>query len=156
ARRAGLAFAALLPVHVYFTSVASNDALCWLLAMLIARELIVRVQGAAQGPADLRLGVLLGLGMLTKSALAVFYPVAAFAWVVAARREGGRAMIGALVALVVSALIAGPWYLRNLHVYGSLFALDVGFGPHEPGRWSLIAQAHAAAGTLRSFWFPMQ
>ena len=37
-----------------------------------------------------------------------------------------------------------------------MLALDVGFGPHEPGRWSLNAQAHAALGTLRSFWFPMQ
>ena len=34
-RRAGVAFAALLPVHVYFSSLVSNDSLCWLMALLI-------------------------------------------------------------------------------------------------------------------------
>jgi 4-amino-4-deoxy-L-arabinose transferase-like glycosyltransferase len=156
-RRAGVAFAALLPVHAYFTSVSSNDGLCWLLALLLTRELIMRVRGEAAGAADLRLGVLLGLGMLTKSALAVFYPVALLVYLIAARHElHRRVLIGALVAIGVSVLIAAPWYLRNLHLYGSLFALETGFGPHEPRRWTLAAQVGAAAGTLRSFWFPMQ
>lgn len=157
ARRAGVAFAALLPVHVYFTSVVSNDSLCWLLALVLTRELLMRVQGEAPGPADLRLGILLGLGMLTKSSLAVFYPVAVLAYVFIARRDSRRrALVGALIAIGVSLLIAGPWYARNLRLYGSPMALEVGFGPHEPGRWSLTAQAHAAMGTMRSFWFPMQ
>jgi len=155
--RAGVAFAALLPVHVYFTSVVSNDSLCWLLALLLTRELLMRVQGETSGPADLGLGILLGLGMLTKSALAVFYPVVVLAYLLGARRRPSRwALMGAVIAIGVSLLIAGPWYARNLRLYGSPMALDVGFGPHEPGRWSLIAQAHAAVGTLRSFWFPMQ
>jgi len=161
ARRAGVVFAAFLPVHVYFTSVVSNDGLCWLLALMLARELLMRAQGEAPGAANLRLGILLGLGMLTKSALAVFYPVVVLACLLGARREPGRralgrALLGALVAIGVSVLLAGPWYARNLHLYGSPFALEVGFGPHEPGRWSLTAQAHAALATLRSFWFPMQ
>lgn len=157
ARQAGVAFAALLPVHVYFTSVVSNDAFCWLFALLLTRELLARAQGEAPGVADLRLGVLLGLGMLTKSALAVFYPVVVLAYVLGARRQPSRwALMGAVIAIGVSLLIASPWYARNLRLYGSPMALEVGFGPHEPGRWSFIAQAHAAVGTLRSFWFPMQ
>jgi 4-amino-4-deoxy-L-arabinose transferase-like glycosyltransferase len=161
ARRIGVAFAALLPVHVYFTSVASNDGLCWLFALLLTRELVMRAAGETSGPADVRLGMLLGLGMLTKSALAVFYPVALLVYLLDARRAAPRralprALMGALIALGVSLLIAGPWYARNLRLYGSVMALDVGFGPHEPGRWSLTAQTNAAIATLRSFWFPMQ
>ncbi len=166
-RRAGVVFAALLPVHAYFTSVVSNDSLCWLVALLITHELLTRVRAepsAATGSrvgkgtaADIRLGVLLGLGMLTKSGLAVFYPVALLAFaLIGWRGQGRRVLAGALVVFGVSLLIAGPWYMRNVMVYASPFALEVGFGPPEPGRWSLIAQAHAAAGSVRSFWFPMQ
>jgi 4-amino-4-deoxy-L-arabinose transferase-like glycosyltransferase len=157
ARQIGVAFAALLPVHVYFTSIASNDGLCWLFALLLMRELVMRSAAETSGPADVRLGMLLGLGMLTKSALAVFYPVAFLVYLLEARRAPPRrTLIGGLIALGVSLLIAGPWYARNLSLYGSALALDVGFGPHEPGRLSLNAQAYAALGTLRSFWFPMQ
>ncbi len=162
-RRAGVAFAALLPVHAYFTSVVSNDALCWLIALLLTRELIARAAGDAGDPraggtrADLRLGVLLGLGLLTKSALALFVPLALL---VVARLEpplpGRRPWRAALVVLGSALLLAGPWYARNVALYGSPFALEVGFGPPDPGRWSVLAQAHAAAGTVRTFWFPMQ
>lgn len=155
ARRAGVAFAALLPVHVYFTSVVSNDGLAWLLALLITRELLARTDDEPARGTDLRLGILLGLGMLTKSALAVFYPVTLLIYVLIASR-GRRVLSGALLALGLSLLIAAPWYARNVSLYGSPLAIEVGFGPPEPGRWSLVAQAHAAAGTVRSFWFPMQ
>jgi 4-amino-4-deoxy-L-arabinose transferase-like glycosyltransferase len=166
-RRAGVVFVALLPVHAYFTSVVSNDGLCWLIALLLTRELLARARGdsaggrAARGRsglgADLRLGALLGLGMLTKSALVVFYPVALLGYALIERRGPGRRVLaGALVALSVSLVIAGWWYVRNVMVYGSPFAMEVGFGPPEPGRWNLFVQAHAAAGTVRTFWFPMQ
>ncbi|MGH7731315.1 MAG: hypothetical protein ACRENJ_08705 [Candidatus Eiseniibacteriota bacterium] len=164
ARRAGVAFAALLPVHAYFTSVVSNDGLTWLMALLLTHELLRRVRmepppttRRAGAAADLRLGVLLGAGMLTKSALFVFYPIALLAYALEERQGGPRrAVQGALIALAASLLIAGPWYARNVVLYGSPFALEVGFGPPEPGRWSLLAQAHAAAITVRTFWFPMQ
>lgn len=155
ARRAGVAFVALLPVHVYFTSLVSNDGPCWLFALLITRELLARVQGEASAAIDLRLGVLLGLGMLTKSAIAVFYPATLLVYALVARRgAGGHALRGALTALAVSALIAGAWYVRNSMVYGSPFALEVGFGPPEPGRWSRAAQVGSAVRTVSTLWFP--
>jgi 4-amino-4-deoxy-L-arabinose transferase-like glycosyltransferase len=165
-RRAGVSFAALLPVHAYFSSLVSNDSLCWLMSLLITHELLARVREAPAGrrapgsggiEADLRLGVLLGTGMLTKSAIAAFFPVTLLVYGLLLRREPERrVMIGAGLAIVVSLLIAGPWYMRNLLLYGSPFALEVGFGPPVPGRWSLVAQAHAISGTVRYFWFPMQ
>jgi dolichyl-phosphate-mannose-protein mannosyltransferase len=160
ARRAGVVFAAWLPVHAYFTSLVSNDGLSWLIALLIMHDLLRRAGPAGEAPAggigaDVRLGVLLGLGMLTKSALAVFYPVALLAYAVLGL-DRRRVLAGAAIAIGVSLVLAGPWYARNVMVYGSPFALQVGFGPPEPGRWSLLAQAHAAAITIRTFWLPMQ
>ncbi|MBI3539095.1 MAG: hypothetical protein HY076_02335, partial [Candidatus Eisenbacteria bacterium] len=40
-RRLGVAFLALLPVHAYFTSLISNDALTWLIAFLLTHQLLV-------------------------------------------------------------------------------------------------------------------
>lgn len=164
-RRAGVAFAALLPVHAYFSSLVSNDSLCWLMALLITQELLTRVRGAdddrrtvARGgmEADLRLGVLLGLGMLTKSAIVLFYPVAILVYAMLQSRTRDRlGFAGAALAIGTSLLIAGPWSMRNIALYGSPFALEVGFGPPESDRWSLLAQGGAVAGTVRSFWMPM-
>src|SRR5262249_12570914 len=109
-RRAGVAFAALLPVHVYFSSLVSNDSLCWLLALLLTQELLTRAQGAALGApaapaaggieADLRLGVLLGAGMLTKSALAAFYPATVLVYAMLFGRSAERrVLVGAALAV---------------------------------------------------------
>ena len=133
----------LLLEHAVFSVIAPEGA-----AAILERD-IERAPDVAE---NLRLTSrdLLGLGMLTKSALFVFYPIALLAY--ALRDQGGRrrAIQGALVALGVSLLIAGAWYARNVTLYGSPFALEVGFGPPEPGRWSLFAQAHAAAITIRT------
>src|SRR5262249_42331275 len=144
-------------VRVPYAWVAASAGRGWLFAIPRPRERVGRAAGEPSGPADVRLGMLLGLGMLTKSAIAVFYPVALLVyWLDARRGRPERAFGGGLIALAVSLLIAGAWYVRNLRLYGSLMALGVGFGPPEPGRWSLTAQVHAAIATLRSFWYPMQ
>ncbi|HKQ57744.1 MAG TPA: hypothetical protein VJY35_07730 [Candidatus Eisenbacteria bacterium] len=164
-RRAGVTFAALLPVHAYFSSVVSNDSLCWLMALAITHELLMRVQG--WGPArpqprftlepDLRVGVLLGLGMLTKSAIIAFYPVTVLTYALVLQRERGRgALAGVAVAIGSSLLIAGSWYMRNLLLYGSPLAIDIGFGPPQPGRLELATQFLSMTGTVQSFWFPMR
>src|SRR5207244_5177754 len=62
---------------------------------------------------------------------------------------------GALIALAIGLAIAGPWYARNLSVYGTLFALEVGFGPTVAGRASVESLAQMIIGTMRYFWMPM-
>jgi hypothetical protein len=164
-RRAGVTFAALLPVHAYFSSVVSNDSLCWLMALAITHELLMRVQTNLAGrpqprftlEPDLRVGVLLGLGMLTKSAIIAFYPVTVLAYALVMQREGGRrAFTGVAVAIGSSLLFAGSWYMRNMLLYGSPLALDMGFGSPQPGRLVLGTQLLAVTGTVQSFWFPMR
>jgi hypothetical protein len=159
-RRLGVVFLALLPTHSYFTSLVSNDSLTWLISLLLTRELLVLLTGAGGklriGPwGHARVGLLLATGMLTKSGIVIFYPVFLAVYAYVAMRTGRRGVLaGGLVALAVSAAIAAPWYARNLATYGSLFAAEVAFGPHDPAQSTWAGIWHTIGGTIRFFWFP--
>jgi hypothetical protein len=65
------------------------------------------------------LAVILALGLLSKAYFLVFVPLfllAVFAWY----RQRSLSRRGLAALLGVPALLAGPWYLRNLLVYGNL------------------------------------
>lgn len=162
-RRLGVVFVALLPTHAYFSSLASNDGLCWLIAMLLAHQLLVLADqdrgtlGASRFGFAVRLGLLLAAGMLTKSSIAIFLPVTLLTYLqVAIRIRRPRLVYASLIPLGLTVLVAGPWYWRNLSLYGSLSAFAVGFGPPEAGLLSAAGIAHTIKATIRYFWFPMQ
>jgi 4-amino-4-deoxy-L-arabinose transferase-like glycosyltransferase len=162
-RRLGVIFVALLPTHAYFSSLASNDSLCWLIALLLVHQLLVlldqdrRAGGVSRRGFDVRLGLLLAAGMLTKSSIAIFLPVLVLAyWQVAHGQRQPRVVFASLIPLGLMLLVAGPWYWRNLTLYGSVSALGVGFGPVEPGLSSAAGLIHTLRATVRYFWFPMQ
>jgi len=162
-RRLGVLFVALLPTHAYFSSLTSNDSLSWLIALLIVHQMLVLLdqsRGASDATFvgfDLRLGFLLALGLLTKTSIAVFAPlvVLAYLWV-AWRARAPRAALAALIPLGVALVVAGPWYWRNVALYGSPTAFAVGFGPPESGLVSLHGVVHTLRASTRYFWFPMQ
>lgn len=163
ARRLGVVFLALLPMHSYFTMAVSNDALCWLIAALLTHQLLVVLGGAQWSgtprrrfSVHVRIGLLLAAGMLTKSAILIFFPatLAVYAWVAWRARDAGL-LRGALTALLIGAAIPAPWYIRNLLVYESLFALEAGFGPVHPDRFTVTALVQMVIGTVRYFWMPM-
>jgi 4-amino-4-deoxy-L-arabinose transferase-like glycosyltransferase len=162
-RRLGVIFVALLPTHAYFSSLASNDSLCWLIALLLAHQLLVlldqgrRPGGVSRRGFDVRLGLLLAAGMLTKSSIGIVLPLLVLAYGHVARRSGqARVALASLIPLGLMLLLAGPWYWRNLALYGSVSAFGVGFGPAEPGLSSAAGLAHTLKATVRYFWFPMQ
>jgi|WetSurMetagenome_2_1015567.scaffolds.fasta_scaffold00234_21 4-amino-4-deoxy-L-arabinose transferase-like glycosyltransferase len=158
-----VAFTALLPTHAYFCSVVSNDSMSWLIALLLTLALVraCNPAGETRARSPVRegayVGLLLGAGMLTKASLFLFAPVAAavFLWMFFARRNVGW-LYGLVTLSCVAVVLAGPWYLRNLHVYGSLFAFGVGNGPpqfflFEPRQFVRFIKI-----AVYSFWFPMQ
>lgn len=156
-------FAALFPPHAYFCSVASNDSMSWLVALLMTLEL-VRMCSPADAPqarSPLRsgayFGLLLGIGMLTKASLFLFAPVAAavFVWLFFTRREPGR-LYSLAAMLFIAAVLAGPWYLRNLRMYGSLFAFGVGNGPPQFFLFAPQQFVRFVKIAVYCFWFPMQ
>ncbi|HBI15912.1 MAG TPA: hypothetical protein DDY20_10435 [Desulfobulbaceae bacterium] len=126
------AFVALLPQHTAMMASINNDALAGLLmALVLWLSLRERLRLSAGLPERALLGLAVGLGLLTKLTVAIGYPVAAFALL---RRLGedrappfrdGRTLPPAsarwadlLLVLVLPLLLALPWWLRNLSVYG--------------------------------------
>jgi 4-amino-4-deoxy-L-arabinose transferase-like glycosyltransferase len=156
-------FAAFLPTHAYFCSVASNDSLSWLIALLLTMEIIGLTSvekdfGPSQGwHRALYCGALLGIGMITKTSLVLFVPVVAVLFLYRFYIFRNRQWLSALAAVIgICALLAGPWYLRNLQVYGSLFAFDIGNGPPQFFLFSAHQFLRFLTLALYCFWFPMQ
>jgi 4-amino-4-deoxy-L-arabinose transferase-like glycosyltransferase len=99
----------------------TNDALANLLAALLTLALVRLIDGPATTRSALLLGLLLGLGLLTKLSLVVFVPLglaalAAGAW--RCHRSVKYLAIHALLALAAMLLFLAPWLIRQGLTYG--------------------------------------
>jgi 4-amino-4-deoxy-L-arabinose transferase-like glycosyltransferase len=128
----GAAFAALLPMHVAMSAAVNNDGLAELL-VLVSMWMLMRWMQERFYPGRshnfherrhlLGLGLLLGLGMLTKVYAYALLPLCLITILVVAWRKNrlavkdvvGLAARGVLPGL----LLAAPWWLRNWLVYGA-------------------------------------
>jgi Dolichyl-phosphate-mannose-protein mannosyltransferase len=153
-----VAFGALWPLHQNVGAAAGNDAtadlICSAIFYLIARGASRLQQGHAWPGRDaLALGVLLGLGMLTKNTCLVIVPAAlGAAWVYAASAQPEAAKRAASLKAVaqslgMAALVCGWWLARNQRLYGDPLAakiFDVAFR-NSSLRPSAYFSAEAAA-----------
>ena len=124
---AAAAFVAFLPQHTAMMASINNDALAGLLMTLVLwlalRERLGRSAGLRE---RVLLGLLTGLALLTKLSVAVAWPVAVLAVLGRRREEGirpspaGHGLLrpDLLPVLLLPLLVALPWWLRNLQVYG--------------------------------------
>ncbi len=121
------AFVAFLPQHLATASQVGNDVLAELLLAAVLFYLTGRVTaGSVSSAAGLLrrpifLGILLGLILITKTTAYIALPLAAgaLAWCWAQERAPLRRIVAeGLAALAPAALVALPWYARNLYVYG--------------------------------------
>jgi len=129
-----LAFASCFLTHAYFCAVVSNDALSWLARALVIERIValdaetpaIVVDIAAAGALLARCSP----PRATKSSLLVSSPArGARLCCKAIRRRSARMGLEGLAVLVVAVAVAHPWYVLNLHRYGTAAALDMGFGP---------------------------
>jgi len=118
-----------------------NDSLCLFFTGL-AWALILRLLEAPNWRRAVWLGIVMGLGLLTK---ALFLPIAAGSGAVLAlailRRpqQGRRADLA--IAAGIAMVIGLPWYLRNYLLFGSLVgSADLLAVQHGGGVFGLIAQ----------------
>ena len=119
-----VAAAAFLPLFTYLSAVVNNDALN---ILLFTATLLLLVRGCLEGFTVRRalwLGVLSGLGLLTKeSALAaVALCLIVIFWDGRARRASPALIAKQLAVYVLSAaLICAWWFARNRWLFGSFF-----------------------------------
>ena len=146
------ALAALWPLHLAVSAGSNNDALAglWSAALFWCGARVL-LRGATLRDAAL-IGVLIGLGALTKNTVLVvgFVALAALFLAQPAAKSPSRA-VQLLVALATMTVVAGGWWARNTLVYGDPLALAAFSGAASevsPG----LAQ-FAQAGVLSPFQY---
>jgi len=125
------ALIAFLPQHVAMTAGVNNDTLAEVALGLVLWTSIRYATGQSeQRPTAIRLGLTLGLALLTKTSAFVALPVALVAVAVRAWRQGEEgpadpreaplcvALGNAGWMLLAAALLAGPYLIRNVALYG--------------------------------------
>lgn len=186
------AFTAFLPMHIAMLAAVNNDGLA---ELLLVASILVLLQwmhnqyhvphnSDASGALDTRqrnqlvlLGILLGLGMMTKIYAYLLLPVAVVVviWVTwrqpaldgtskAGRRAGLAAIAEAVLWVALPACVmALPWWLRNIRLYGAWDVLGLRWhdavvvGQPRTADWiasnGWVAYGERAFGfTFRSFW----
>jgi 4-amino-4-deoxy-L-arabinose transferase-like glycosyltransferase len=139
---------AFTPMFIFISGAVNNDnltmMLCSLGLLLIVKRLreyegpSIRDQKAAERKLSFRqdffyrmgrwlpLGVVLGLGALTKTSTLALLPITGLAVIVAAWRKGSwrEFWAGALATALPVLLIAGWWYFRNIQLYGDVTGIS--------------------------------
>jgi len=118
------AFVAFVPMHLTMMASVNNDALAELilgivvlLLILLTRRPTGQKQTSPRTSFLVLIGILLGLGLVTKATVYVAIPLALIALLLSERRPVPFAQ-HALALFVPALLIAIPWYVRNVAVYG--------------------------------------
>jgi hypothetical protein len=115
---------AFLPVHWRHTSSYSNDALLWILVILILFYIHRKIRNGFSSKDQMIEGCLLGLGLWTKSSLITFV-LSYFIIGLLDCKKWKAWIIPALVGIVISI----PYFVRNVILYHELFGIKASHGP---------------------------
>ena len=146
------AFAALWPLHLGVSAGSNNDALggLWAAALFWCGARVL-LRGANLRDAAL-MGLFLGLGALTKNTVLVVGAAMLTALLVAEpQKKSPSRAINLLVALAVAAVVAGPWWARNMLLYGDPLAFRV-FSQAATAGTPGLAQISADWFTAFVYW----
>jgi 4-amino-4-deoxy-L-arabinose transferase-like glycosyltransferase len=126
------ALTALNPMFLFIGGAVNNDVLAALLGSL-ALLLLVKEYAAPPRPlASLRLGLVLGLGALTKVSLVAMVPLALLVIIVRSWRQraempfrrAASIIVHCSLFIVIILGVAGWWYVRNWRLYGDPTGLN--------------------------------
>lgn len=158
-------FVAFLPMRSAIAGSISNDALAEMLATLLLLATVHIIGSGFQRRQALLLGLLIGAALLTKMSLYGYIPLALLAATLfaGARGKGGRGFWGSRPGLigmtvVVSLLVSGWWFVRNVMVYGwpdlfgSLRHDQVVVGQLRPEQMDAAWLSYLGTTLFKSFW----
>jgi 4-amino-4-deoxy-L-arabinose transferase-like glycosyltransferase len=122
----------------YSMYIVSDTLFCFMVSLII--YVFIKIQ---ERPDSLLLrllgGVLVGIGILTRSELFLFVPFL-FIWSLILHRTFGRAVVTLVIILLPILLLITPWIVRNYVVFGELvMATNLGYtfwGIHNPETFS--------------------
>jgi 4-amino-4-deoxy-L-arabinose transferase-like glycosyltransferase len=130
----GAALVAFNPQFIYLSGAINNDIPAALCGAAVLWACVRLVRNGPDLRADVTLGILYGLAILTKSHLAALLGLIVLAYVLAVwRTRGGSTKVdrtcafvrGTLIVLGLAVIASGWWFWRNLVLYGDLLGIDV-------------------------------
>jgi 4-amino-4-deoxy-L-arabinose transferase-like glycosyltransferase len=137
------------PMFLFISASVNNDNLAAPLAAVAVLVLLNVLRHGQNGRDGLWLGLLLGLGALTKLSVLALFPLTAVAltWDAWRRRAWRTWLVNGMLIAVFFALIAGWWYWRNWTLYGD---------PTGTNRMLAIAGHRDEPLTLGGFWAELE
>ena len=155
----GTAFWAFIPQVLYISGMVTNDVMINASAALVLWRLVDYLQPRSvdrPGRNALIIGMLIGIALLSKISALWLIPLALVAWRMRRKQYGAAAapLTQLLLILGMALLISGWWFVRNVVLYGDLFATHLWLQnidlrdsplPYLVDRAELI-------GLERSFW----
>jgi 4-amino-4-deoxy-L-arabinose transferase-like glycosyltransferase len=140
----------LLPSYTFLSSAINNDNL------LIALGSVILYCMAEEGGwrKSVFVGVLLGIALLTKltAIIYIFSVIFMFTYLFLNGSLSLRATVARLTSVLTPAfVIAMPWYIRNIYIYGDITAENIA---NISKRWSSTSQAILETQHIlkESFW----
>jgi len=151
----GAALAAFNPMVLFISASVDNDAAAMAVCTATTYWLVVGWRRGCSSSWLLVLGVLLGLGAMTKLSALGLVPVAGLVLSREAvcRRSIVWLMKSGLLVAVLAAMLGGWWYVRNAVLYGELTGLNAfldvaGRRPPTPA----VEYVHELPGLWTAFW----
>ncbi len=145
-----VAMVSLLPAYTFFSSVINNGNL---LVAIGSGILYLAVQPKTSIKKSVLMGILLGLGLLTKLTAVVYIILIVLIFLAGLiRKTTGLAAIPRLILpIILAALIWSPWAWRNWNLYGSITAEEVA---NVLYRWKSVVMAirNTLEYMQKSFW----
>ena len=124
----GAAYVAFLPSQAQLSGAITNDSLTTLLCAVLFWKLARLFRRDRHWRDSVLIGVTLGVGLLTKSSVLQLIPIIAVAFAFSVwlgRRTARQAVLDFCIAIGIGLLIAAPWLIRNILLYGDPLALHI-------------------------------
>ena len=149
---------ATIPMHIAMSAAINNDTLAELILALILLVLVKLQKEGLTRQRGMALGLLLGLGLLTKSTTYLAFPLVLLAVFTSEgyRRDSAVRLIAVSFGLALA--ISWWWFLRNLLIYGSFDIFGwrrhdaIVVGQPRTGSFDLAAAKHFLSVSFKSFW----
>jgi len=131
---------ALLPMFYSTVARISNDCLGVALFSLLIYLAMKYIALKYPRSHSIYIGIVLGLGLLTKAYFLTAIPAVAFLYIVSGVRQRSlrQATQHASWTLLFAFLVAGAWYIRNYHLYGTVSGLFVMASADPAPLWGQI------------------